>query len=304
MPRPARPTALPPSAPRRRILIIANPAAGRLRRSERRLREIVAAIERRGYAVVVRRSLDIGDAERLAREAEPEFDVIVAAGGDGTVNAVANGIGENSRAIAVLPLGSANVLAREIGLPRRSEALAALLAEAQARPVWPGRIGDRLFLMMAGIGFDAEVVAAVDPGLKRRIGRLAFLWAILQRLARHRPAELSVRADGREYRAAALIAAKGRFYAGPFVIAPSGDIAEPTLDLVLFRDGGRIAAMRYLVALLLGHTPRLKSATCLKIRSASIRAAEPAPVHADGEIVGELPVEIGVAARPLLLIRP
>jgi len=275
-----------------------------LRRSERRLREIVAALERRGCTAVVRRSLGIRDAERLAREAEPEFDVIAAAGGDGTVNAVANGIGENSRPIAVLPLGSANVLARELGLPRRSEALAALLAEAPAGPVWPGRIGDRLFLMMAGVGFDAAVVAAVDPGLKRRIGRLAFLWAILLRLVRYRPPELSVRADGREYSAAALIAAKGRFYAGPFLIAPSGNLAEPTLDLVLFRDGGRIAAMRYLVALPLGRIPRLKSATSLKIRSASICAAEPVAVHADGEIVGELPLEIGVAARPLLLIRP
>jgi len=143
MPRRARRTALPPSAVPRRILIIANPAAGRLRRSTRCLREVAAALERRGCAVVVRRSRGIGDAERLAREADPEFDVIVAAGGDGTVNAVANGIGENSRMLAVLPLGSANVLAREIGLPRQTEALSALISEAPARPVWPGRIGDR-----------------------------------------------------------------------------------------------------------------------------------------------------------------
>ena len=268
------------------------------------MREVAAALERRGCAVVVRRSLGIGDAERLAREADPEFDVIVAAGGDGTVNAVANGIGENSRMLAVLPLGSANVLAREIGLPRQTEALSTLISEAPARPVWPGRIGDRLFLMMAGIGFDAEVVAAVDPSLKRRIGRLAFLWAILQRLVRHRPTELYVRADGDEYSATAAIAAKGRFYAGPFVIAPTAQLGEPTLDLVLFHDGGRIAAVRYLVALGFGRIPRLKSVTCFKIQSASICAAEPAPVHADGEIVGKLPANIGVAPRSLLLIRP
>jgi YegS/Rv2252/BmrU family lipid kinase len=275
-----------------------------LRRSEPRLREIVAAFERRGCTVVVRRTLRRGDAERLAHEAEPEFDVIVAAGGDGTVNAVANGIGEHSRIMAVLPLGTANVLAREIGLPRQSEALAALIAEAPARPVWPGRIGTRLFLMMAGIGFDAEVAAAVDPGLKRRTGRLAFLWAILLRLVRHRSHELCVLADGREYRAAALIVAKGRFYAGPFVIAPSADIGKPALDLVLFHGGGRIAAVRGLAALLLGRIPRLKSATCLKIRSVSVYAAEPVPVHADGEPVGDFPAEIAVADRPLWLIRP
>jgi YegS/Rv2252/BmrU family lipid kinase len=252
----------------------------------------------------VRRTQRIGDAERLARTAEPEFDVIVAAGGDGTVNAVANGIGESPRTLAVLPLGTINVLARELALPWQTEALTAILAKAEARPIWPGRVGDRLFLMMAGIGFDAEVVAAVDPGWKRRIGRLAFLWAILVRLVRHKPCELTVRVDGREYRASAVIAANGRCYAGPFVIAPSADLAEPTLDIVLFQKGGRIAALCCLAMLPLGRLPRLKSVICLKIRCALIRSAEPVAVHADGEPVGDFPVEIAVAERPLWLLRP
>jgi len=252
----------------------------------------------------VRHTRRIGDAERLARAAAPEFDVIVAAGGDGTVNAVVNGIGLSPRTLAVLPLGTVNVLARELALPRRSEALATVLAEAEACPVWPGRIGDRLFLAIAGIGFDAEVVAAVDPGLKRRIGRLAFLWAILVRLVRYRPSELTVRVDGREYRASAVIAANGRFYAGPFVIAPSANLAEAALDLMLFQKGGRIAALCCLAMLPLGRLPRLKSLICLKVRSASIRAAGPVAVHADGERVGDFPVEIAVAERPLWLVRP
>jgi diacylglycerol kinase (ATP) len=244
------------------------------------------------------------DAERLAREAEPDFDVIVAAGGDGTVNAVVNGLAETPRALAILPFGTANVLAHEIGLPRRSDALAALIAEASAQPVWPGRIGDRQFLTVAGAGFDAEVVAAVDPKLKHRIGRVAFLWAIVMCLARYRRAELSICADGVQHRATAVIATKGRFYAGPFVIAPVGTLAEPALDLVLFHDVGRIAVLRYLCALPLGQIPRLKSVTCLQIRHARVCADEPLPIQADGEIVGQLPTMIGVAAQPIPLIRP
>jgi diacylglycerol kinase (ATP) len=289
---------------RRRILIIVNHAAGRSRRFRRRLDEIVAELESRGCRVVVRRAELYGDAERLARKAEPEFEVIVAAGGDGTVNAVANGLAENPRDFALLPFGTANVLAREIGLPRRSEALAALIADAPARPIWPGRIGDRLFLTVAGAGFDAEVVAAVDPRLKRRIGRLAFLWAILVRLVRHRRCELSVCADGVDYRATAVIATKGRLYAGPFVIAPHGNLGEPMLDIVLFHDTGRIAALRYLAALPLGRIPRLKSVTCLRVREATVSAGEALPVQADGEIVGQLPATISVAAQPEPLVRP
>jgi YegS/Rv2252/BmrU family lipid kinase len=289
---------------RRRILIIVNPAAGRSRQYRRRLDEIIAALESRGCKVVVRRAALHGDAERLAREAEPEFEAIVAAGGDGTVNAVANGLAENPRDLALLPFGTANVLAREIGLPRRSEALAALIAATPARPIWPARIGDRLFLTVAGAGFDAEVVAAVDPRLKRRIGRFAFLWGILVQLVRHRPAELSIRADGVAHRATAVIATKGRLYAGPFVIAPVGNLAEPVIDFVLFHDTGRIAVLRYLCALLLGRIARLRSVTLLRARSVAVSAAEVVPVQADGEIVGQLPATIAVALHPIPLIRP
>src|SRR5216683_5961023 len=184
--------AAPPS--RRRALIVVNPAAGRSGSSRRRLDRVVAALERRGCVVVLRRAGPAsGDVERLAREAEAEFDVIVAAGGDGTLNAVVNGMESAPRAVALLPFGTANVLAREIGLPRDPERLAELIAAGPARPIWPGRVGDRLFLMMASSGFDAETVAAVNPRLKRHAGRLAFAWAILVCLWRYRTCELRVR---------------------------------------------------------------------------------------------------------------
>src|SRR5204863_6128250 len=118
------------------------------------------------------------DAERLAREADADFDVIVAAGGDGTVHAVVNGLRGRAIPIGMVPLGTANVLAREIGLPRRAAPLAALIAAAPARPIWPGRIGARLFVMMASAGFDSETVAAIHPLLKARAGRLAFACAM------------------------------------------------------------------------------------------------------------------------------
>ncbi len=173
--------------PRRRALIIVNPAAGRSRSSRRRLDRVVAALERRGCAVVLRRAGPTsGDVERLAREAEADFDIIVAAGGDGTLNAVVNGMAAAPRTVALLPLGTVNVLAREIGLPRDPERLADLIAAGPARPIWPGRVGDRLFLTMASSGFDAETVAAVNPRLKHHVGRLAFAWAILVCLWRYR----------------------------------------------------------------------------------------------------------------------
>ena len=247
-----------------------------------------------------------GDAERLAREAGPDIDIVVAAGGDGTINAVANGLAQAGRDVplAILPFGTANVLAREIGLPGDPERLATLIAAGQARPVWPGRIGGRLFLTCASAGFDAEIVAAVRPELKRRFGRLAFAWAIGGRIVRYRAHDVVVRCDGSDHAAATVIAAKGRLYAGPWIIAPEANLAEPTLELVLFRRSGRLAALRYLSGLPQGRLPRRDDVLVLRCRSASLSAAEPVPVQADGEIVGILPMTLGIAERPLFLVQP
>ena len=290
---------------RRRVLIIVNPAAGGSRSGARRLRRVVAALERRGCTVVLRHaSARAGDVERLAREAEPDFEVIVAAGGDGTVNAVVNGLAGMPRPVALLPLGTANLLAREIGLPRCAGRLAELIATGPAHLVWPGRVAGRLFLMMASTGFDAETVASVDPRLKRYAGRFAFIWAMLVRLWHYRPCELVVETDGAEHRAAGLIAAKGRFYAGPFIVAPGADPADPVLHLVLFRRGGRMAILGYAAALLLGRLSRSKHVTMLRARSVVVSGSRVLPVQADGEIVAHLPATIGIAEQPLLLIRP
>jgi len=290
---------------RRHILIIVNPAAGRARSSERRLGRFVAALERQGCTVVLRRAgPSPGQVERLAGQAEPGFDAIVAAGGDGTISAVVNGLGGRAVPFGVLPLGSANVLAREIRLPRAPEALASLITTGPVSPIWLGRVGERAFVMMASAGFDSEIVAALSPELKRRVGRLAFAWGFLVRLWHCPACELTVRADGVEYRAAAVVAAKGRHYAGPFVVAPGADLAEPVLELVLLDRRGRWAMLRYATALFRGRVPRLGDIAIVRARQASVAGNRALPVQADGEIVGELPITLAVADRPLLLIRP
>ena len=290
---------------RRRVLIIVNPAAGGLCCSWRRLDRVVAALRRRGCTVIARRtSPEGGDAERLARDAEPDFDIIVAAGGDGTLNAVANGLAGGERALGVLPLGTVNVLAREIGLPRHTEALAELILAGAARPIWPGRVDGRLFLMMASSGFDAEIVAAVNPRLKRRFGRLAFAWAMAVGWWRYRASRLSVRIGDADYSAAGVIAANGRFYAGPYIVAPQADLAAPMLDLVLLRRAGRVAMLRYLTALVLGRLAQRDDIAIVRAAEAHLSAEAPLPVQADGEIVARLPVRIAIAERPVWLVQP
>lgn len=296
--------AKPEAVPRRRVLIIVNPAAGGWRRAQR-LARLVAALRRRGCALEVRQAGPAeGETERLAREGAAAADVIVAAGGDGTLNAVANGLVGSATPFAVLPLGTANVLAWEIGLPWQAERQAELIAAGTARPVWPGQVGDRLFLTTASSGFDAETVATVDPWLKRHFGRLAFAWAIAVGLYHYRAAEINVMIDGVEHRATTVIAARSRCYAGPFIIAAEADLAEPLLHFVLFQRAGRLAALRYLAALPFCRIPRRRDIVFLRGSEAFISAGETLPVQADGEIVGRLPARFAIASQPLLLIRP
>jgi diacylglycerol kinase family enzyme len=201
-------------------------------------------------------------------------------------------------------LGTGNVLAYEIGLPRGAQALAQLLAHGAAQPIWPGEIDGHRFLMMAGAGFDAAVLERLNEGWKQRVGKLAFVWAILRAIAAQRPSRYVVECEGERLEAASLVIAKGHFYAGRFVLARAARLDEPRLHLVLFRDGRRVDAVRYLLAMALGFVDRLSGIRILAVDGAVLTGPQGAPVEADGDIVARAPVRIGVAAAPLQLVRP
>jgi len=148
------------------------------------------------------------------------------------------------------------------------------------------------------------VVAGLDPGLKRRFGKLAYVAEIVAQLIRHRTCRYRVVCAGEEISVAAAVVAKGRFYAGRFVLAPEARLAAPTLDLVLFLRGGRLAVLRYMLAMALGRVHRLSDVRILRGASLAVSGPVGSPIHADGDIVAHLPVTIALATRPLRLIQP
>jgi len=298
---------------RRRFLVIFNPIAGA--RARRRLDTVLEEMQRLGVTVVLRETRSPGDAEVFAREVTAAaFDAVIVAGGDGTLNEAVNGLADLSIPVAVLPFGTANVLAHEIGMPRHPARLAAIAASGPVRPISVGeamfedRPAARRFLLMTGVGFDAEVVEGVDPDLKRRTGKLAFVWSILKQLWRYRRTEFSVTVEGEdgvfERRAASAVATKARFYAGRFVLAPTARLADRSFQLALFRCGGRGAALGYLLALAGGFLHRLRHVEIATARPARFTLPRGAPVQIDGDVVGPLPVTIRIAEEPLLLVHP
>jgi len=152
------------------------------------------------------------------------------------------------------------------------------------------------------------VVSGLDLGLKRRVGKLAFAWSILQRLWRYRPVEFAVAVEGAggpaRYRAASAIASKARFYAGPFVLAPAAGLANRSFELALLKRSGRRATLTCLLALGAGFIHRLRQVEIATVTSATFSDPPGAPVQIDGDPLGHLPITVRIADRPLLLVYP
>lgn len=290
------------------MLLIFNPAAGARRR--RRFERVAGALAEAGVRFTVADTEAAGDAERLAREAVASGTrIVVAAGGDGTIAEVANGIAGTGAALGVIPTGTANVFAHELGLPFAPGPIAAALHGACTRAILPGlaRFADgrqRLFIQMLGVGFDAAVVAALDTGLKRRIGKGAYVVETLRQLARWPFPRLRLELDGRAEEAAQVIATKGRFYGGRFLLAPGAAPDQPGLVACLFAQGGPASAVLAGLALPLGLVPRLPGFSARRVERLAVLGPAGLPVQADGDLAGHAPVSITAAAVPIPVIVP
>jgi diacylglycerol kinase (ATP) len=288
----------------RRILAVFNPAAGGERRA--RFERVVAAARAHGCAITVKETTAPGHAEAIAREvSSAQFDVIAAAGGDGTVNEVVNGLTDKGIALGIIPLGTANVLADEIGLGLGAgvEKVARALAFGPIRDMRVGRVNGRRFIMMAGVGFDADVVAHISLPLKKRLGPLAYVWQGIKQTRTYPFDSYDVTIDGVAYSAVWVVVCNGRRYGGPFIAAPDATLSDDRFYILLMNGRGWRSVLRYGVSLALGKIASWSDVRLVPGRDVSIAGAGQ-PVQADGDIVAKLPLRITVDPVPVPLIYP
>jgi YegS/Rv2252/BmrU family lipid kinase len=248
-------------------------------------------MERLGCRTAVTRTAARGDAERLAADAaRGGFDVIVAAGGDGTVNEVVNGLAGCDMPLAILPCGTANVLALETLMPVTSRTLAAMIVDGPVCRLNLGLANGRRFVTMAGVGFDAHVVRGVDPAVKRVFGKGAYLLQFLYTLARFPRRRYRVKVDGIAYEAASVVIANGRYYGGRFSCARDACLTDACLDVCLFERSGPINVLRYAAALARGRLNTLPDFQVVRGLDVRIDGADGDPVQCDGDIAGALPL--------------
>ncbi len=287
--------------------MIFNPVAGRRRR--RRVNRFIAACAAGGAKVDLHQTSGPGDAQSVAsRASHGAYDAVVAAGGDGTVNETINGMmldeARPALPLGILPLGTANVLAHELALPRDPEQAARVVLAGGRRRVALGVANGRHFALMTGVGFDAAVVAAVDPGWKRLLHQGAYVLASLQTLRRFPFPTYRVTVEGKTFAARSLIACKARHYGGPFVLAPKADLTVPSFQMLLFERGGILATCRYGLDLLCGRLSRARGVRLLEAAEVLIEGPEGDPVQSDGELITHLPLSLAIAKTPLDILVP
>jgi diacylglycerol kinase (ATP) len=292
--------------------VIFNPAA----RGEkaRRFRRQLDAI---GAQCAFKATSAPGDARRLAAEAVRDgFDLIAAAGGDGTVNEVLNGIGDApdgfTRArLGVLPLGTVNVFARELKIPLRVEHAWEVLQRGHETKIdlprvefsADGVLQKRYFCQLAGAGLDARAIELVDWQHKKQVGKLAYVIAGLKALCEGKP-QITVRVNGRSVTGELVLIGNGRFYGGSFAILPKADLRDGRLDLCMLPRVNWTALLRSAPGLLLRGKLPASIAQHLSAERFELMSEQAAAFELDGEWVGKLPVTFSIEREKLRVVVP
>lgn len=293
-------TDLPPR-PIYRALLIVNPRAGSGTRSAI-IARVVGAVEPLGWRLEVRETAARGDATRLAAEAVArKLPAVLVAGGDGTINEVIQALAGSETALGALPLGSMNVWIRELNLPRDPVEAARQIVLGQVRRIDLGRANGRYFLLMAGIGFDAEAIYAVEGEPKRRFGPFAILAAGLLAALRTRGTRVRVWADDRTFETTAALVTIGntRLWAGMVRITHHASASDGLLDICFFPGRSLLSKLRHSLLVLIGRHHDDPDVTYLQVRGLTLAARQPLPVQLDGEPFGMTPVRVEIVPGAL-----
>ncbi len=282
------------------IVVILNPKA----RSEK-AQSLVEDVTRLADNVVVRMTRSADDARRLAVQAVNEgFETVVAAGGDGTINDIVNGLAGSNVTLGLLPLGTMNVFASELGIPANNLRKSwEIIRAGHVRCIDLGRANDRYFVQLAGVGLDAQVVQETTWKLKKSIGPLSYLVNAAQ-IASRKPPKLVVEWDGRSDSGSFVLVGNGRFYGGPFTIFKDARIDDGLLDVLIFKNLGYLDIVRYLQGILFGTHTQMNDVEYFQTPSVTVRSDEEVPVEVDGEVIGSVPVRFRLSSKKLSVLAP
>jgi len=282
------------------ICIIFNPAA-KGSKAERMLDRVTQLC---GDAVLRSTKVRHDGTALAARAVEEGFRTIVAAGGDGTVNEVVNGIVGSDVNFGILPIGTINVFALDLGIPMGLDKAWDVICAGHVRPIDLPKANGHHWVEMAGVGFDAQVVEETDPEVRKNLGPLSYVLTAAM-VAGRNPPRLTVTADrNRRIEGCFVLVGNGRYYGGPYEIFRGGRLDDGMLDVYVFQRMSHIDVIRYINGIVFGAHHRLPDVKVLKTTQLTVEACGRAPVEVDGELLGYTPVRFSLEPAKLRVLAP
>lgn len=232
------------------------------------------------------------------------FEVVVAAGGDGTINEVVNGLAGADVTLGILPVGTMNVFATELGIPSNLAKAWEVIEAGHVREVDLPKANTAYFVQLAGIGLDAEVVERTTPDSKKNLGPMSYLITLAQVAAR-KPTPVYVDpVDSHPREGSFVLVGNGRLYGGPFVLFKEARLDDGLLDVLVFKNQSHWDLLRYVQAIAFGTHPELADVEYFQTKGLRLMSREYVPVEVDGELSGALPYEFGFSRRKLKVLSP
>ena len=292
--------------------LIFNPVAGQWE-VRGQLRQVVGYLAERGWTVEWRETTPEIGATHLTRDAIAQgSEVVIAAGGDGTINGVVNGlVGHSHVKLGILPTGTANVWAHETGimnvplLSPNLETAGQVLINGATIEIDVGKAGDHYFLLMAGIGFDALVTQHTNPALKKRVGPLAYGWTAIREVLNYRGARMRITIDGEtiERYAWMVTVSNSKLYA-LLPLAINASVRDGMLDIGIFAGRTWPVILRHVISILLRRHTSEPKVEFLRGKEVTIESYPPLPIQVDGESISTPITKFSIVPKALRIVVP
>lgn len=296
-------TALPST--RTAFSVIVNPYAGG-GRAGRELDNVRSALQRLGLPHRIEPTRSLDHARELAEEAVQAGERAVAFGGDGLIAAVAEAVSYADGILGILPGGRGNDLARALHIPLDPAEACTVLAHGAISRLDLGQVGSRTFIGIASCGFDSVANRIANQTTLIR-GNLVYAYGALRALAGWRPATFTVRIDGgetREVTGFTVAVANSNYYGGGMMLAPTADLQDGLLDVVIIKDMRTLRFLRLLPSVFRGAHVRAPEVETIRARTVEIAASRPFEVFADGDPVADLPATVRILSGAVRTILP
>ncbi|MEO8970436.1 MAG: diacylglycerol kinase family protein [Ktedonobacteraceae bacterium] len=291
----------------RRAVIIANPTSGSYIYHRHQLEETMAFLRDYGWKIEFKLTHAAGDAQLYARKAVADkLDVVIAAGGDGTINEVIQELVGSETALGVLPVGTANVWAREMGIPLDIAGASEILAYGRTRRIDAGSVNGRYFLLMVGIGFDGEVTRVVEKKFLKRLGVVGYLLASFWLSFGYDSFAVYAKIGEQEVKTRALqiVIGNTQLYGGAVKFTWQAQCDDGLLDVCIVRKRSKFRRIFIVLDFLLRRKQRSQWVSYDKSASVVLQTRKPVAMQIDGDSCGNTPATFAIAPHALKVIVP